>query len=536
MEGMKIILIKGGPIITMNDNQPTVEAVGIEEEKIIAVGSVEEVKNKLGNKYDLIELKGNTLLPGFIDCHIHPISSLFFEFNLNLAGVKSLKELQELLQKTAREKKPNEFILGLNLTEENFDNPILPTRWDLDDACSENPIFLIRHDGHLVVANSKALELAEINRDTKAPEGGEIQKEKNGEITGILTEHATDLLISKIPIPDSNTIKEAASNVFKDFAKKGITSIHGFVELDRGGVENLGGISIPILKLIKEQIPQNYYSVIFTKNPRKLNRIKKSELDDGKTDGKFKVGCLKIWADGTFGASTAFLFEPFTDQPEKCGFLVNDEDEIYQRMIAAHNLKYQIAIHAIGDKANRIVVDLYKKLLKEYPRKDHRHRIEHASMLTADVLKDMKELDLIASCQPPFIISDCPWLEERIGKERFKYTYAFKSIVNAGIILAAGSDCPVEDPNPILGLHALITRFGFVPEECLSIEEALKSYTINGAYAAFEENIKGSIEVGKLADFVILDKNPLEVPKDKIREIKVLETIIRGKTAFKNNN
>ncbi|MBA7672126.1 N-substituted formamide deformylase [subsurface metagenome] len=202
-------------------------------------------------------------------------------------------------------------------------------------------------------------------------------------------------------------------------------------------------------------------------------------------------------------------------------------------MVVAHNNGFQIGIHAIGDKGNRIAMDLYKKLLTEFPRDDHRHRIEHASMLIKDVIRDMATYGVIASCQPPFINSEYTWLVKRLGEERCKYTYPMKSIVDAGVVLASGSDCPIEDPSPILGLHALVTRNGFIPEECLSMEEALKTYTINAAYAAFEENIKGSIEVGKLADFVILDKNPLEVPKDEIKEIRVLETIIRGRSVFK---
>jgi predicted amidohydrolase YtcJ len=178
-------------------------------------------------------------------------------------------------------------------------------------------------------------------------------------------------------------------------------------------------------------------------------------------------------------------------------------------------------------------MNLYKKLLTEFPRDDHRHRIEHASMLTKDVIKDMATYGVIASCQPPFINSEYTWLVKRLGEERCKYTYPMKSIVDAGVVLVSGSDCPIEDPSPILGLHALVTRNGFIPEECLSMEEALKTYSINAAYAAFEEGIKGSIEVGKLAYFVILDKNPLEVSKDEIKEIRVLETIIRGRSVFK---
>ena len=531
---LKSKIFYNGSIITMNESQPFVEAVCMEGEKIIVVGSLEDAQAKIKDNYELVDLKGKTLLPGFIDCHMHAIGALFFLLYPDFSKIRSLKELLQFLKGIIKDKKPNELILGFKLDEQRFDDPVLPTRWDLDELSPDNPVFIFRHVAHSGVANSKALELAGITNDTISPEGGEIQRNEKGDITGILTENATNLIFSIITLPDSDTIKEVASEFFGSLAAKGITSIHGVIELDRkGGVENLGGIAIPILKTIKENILQNYYSIVFTVNPKKLKRIKKPPLDEGKRDSKFKVGCIKAWMDGALGASTALMHEAYSDQPTNHGYGVINEDELYNRMKIAHNLGFQIAIHAIGDKANRIVVNLYKKLLKEFPRENHRHRIEHASVLTKDTIKDMRVYGIIASCQPAFIHSDSHWLEKRLGKERCNNTYPFKSIVDAGVILAAGSDCPVENPDPILGLHCLVARNGFIPEECLAIKDALKAYTINGAYASSEEDIKGSIEVGKLADLVILDKNPIKVPKDRIREIQVIETIIRGKTVYK---
>jgi len=526
-----------GPIITLSKSQSNVEAVCIEGEKIIATGSLKEIKSKFKNNYYLVDLKGKTLLPGFIDSHMHAIGSVFLSLYPDFSKIKSLEELKHFLKIIIRDKKKNQLVLGFNLNEDLFENPTFPTKWDLDQVSLNHPIFIFRYDVHLGVANSKALDLLGITNETVAPEGGEIQKNENGEITGILTENAINIVMSKFTLPDVSFIKEAASNFFKGLAEKGITSIHGIIEMDRkGGVSNLGGIAIPILNSIQDKILQNYYSIVFTANPKKIKRIKKPPLDDGFEYSKFKVGAIKAWLDGSFGASTALMSEPYSDQPENCGFSVINEKELYNRMKIAHNLDLQIAIHAIGDKANRIVVDLYKKLLKEYPKKDHRHRIEHASKLSKDIIEDMREYGIIASCQPTFIHSESDWLVRRLGKERCKLTYPFKSLIDAGVILAAGSDCPVEDPDPILGLYCLVTRNGFIPEECISMNEALKAYTINGAYASFEEDIKGSIEVGKLADLVILDRNPLEVPKEEIKEIKVVETIIRGKSVYKQEN
>ncbi|MFX0081751.1 MAG: amidohydrolase [Candidatus Hodarchaeota archaeon] len=519
----------GGSIITMNPKQPYVNAVGIANEKIIAIGSLDEVKDQMGDDYEIIELSGKTLLPGFIDSHMHPISFIYLLLNLDLSNVKNLKELQKLLKNAAIKIKKGNLIYGLKLKEEEFDVPKLPTRWDLDEACPEHPVFIVRYDGHIGIANSKTLELIGIDSTTIAPEGGEIRRNDRDELTGIISENALDMVFSKIRkylIPKPNVLQEIADSAFKLFAENGITSIHG--QLDEGRID--------IYKIIQNNILQNWYAFVSIDKPKKLIKLKNPPLDGGKDDSKFKVGTLKLFLDGTFGAKTACMWEPFSDEPDSCGFCVVDEEEMYEKMKVAHNNGFQIAIHVIGDKGNRICVDLYKRLLTEFPRVDHRHRIEHASMLTDDVIKDMKNYGIIASCQPPFINSEYTWLEKRIGAERCKYTYPMKSIIDAGIVLASGSDCPVEEPNVIMGLHALVDRNGFVPAQCISIEEALKSYTINAAYAAFEENIKGSIEVDKLADLVILDKNPLEVSNDKIRKIQVLETIIRGKTVYKKKN
>jgi predicted amidohydrolase YtcJ len=523
----------GGTIITMDDDNPRVEAVGISDEKIISVGNLEEVKNNMEVPYTLVDLKGNTLLPGFIDSHMHPILLTYYSLHLNLSTVTSLKELQKILRDNAKNKSKNEFILGFKLNEEQFDNPLLPTRYDLDEACPDHPVFILRYDEHIGIANSLTLNKANINKKMKNPMGGEIQKNEEGELTGILTEKALNLIFSILPFPDPKEILEAAETAFKSLAEKGITSIHAILQLDKG--DDLGVVEVPFYKAIQNKILQNSYAFLTTKNPEKLLKAKCSSLDGGSKDSKFKVGGLKLFLDGSFGAKTACMYEPFSDAPNTCGFCVIDEDEIYQKMKVAHNNNFQIIIHAIGDKANRIVMNLYKELLNEFPREDHRHRIEHASILTKDVIKDMKKYGIIASCQPPFINSEYTWLEKRIGKERCKYTYPMKSLVDAGIIIAAGSDCPVEDPSPILGLHALVTRNCFVPEECISMEDALKAYTINGAYAAFEEKVKGSIEVGKLADFVILNKNPLEINNDEIKHIQVFETIIRGKIIYRKN-
>jgi len=522
-------LFFNGIIITMDENQPIVEAVGIQNDKIIAVGELEDVKKLLGKEYIATDLMGKTLLPGFIDSHMHPMSFMYVLMNLDLSTITSLKELQEFLKKTAEKKGIGEVIFGFKLKEEMFDIPEMPNRWDLDVACPDNPVFILRYDGHIGIANTKALDLVGITTETKVPKGGEIRKNKTGELTGIISENALGVLyatIAKYRSSNPPNIKETAKKAFKLLAKKGITSFHGITTPQR---------DIPLYQMIQNEILQSWYSLVSIVDPSKFVELQRQKLDSKKEDSKFKTRCWKGYFDGTFGAKTAFMHEPFSDAPEKSGFTVISKEKMFHKMKIIHENGFQIGIHAIGDKGNRVLVDLYKKLLEESPKDNHRHRIEHASMLTEDVIKDIKKYNLIVACQPPFINSEHTWLEKRLGKKRCKYTYPFKSIIDAGIIMASGSDSPIEDPDIISGLHALVTRNGFVPEQCLKIEEALKTYTINGAYAAFEENIKGSIKVGKLADLVILDKNPLEIDKDHIKDIQVLETIIRGKSVFKKD-
>ena len=529
-------LLFNGPIITMNEKEPRIEAVGILNEKIISTGKLNTVKKMLGQDYISVDLEGNSLLPGFIDCHLHPLLFVFYQVSPNVSEVTSLSELKEVLKEAVESKSKDQLTIALNLSEEKFDDPVLPTRWDLDDACPEHPIFVLRYDGHIGIANTKALDLAGIDENTPVPEGGEIKKNRKGELTGILTETAVSPILNKVSFPKGEELKNATIKAFNYLSSQGLTSLHGILHSDAGGeFGDFGVVEIPLLKSIQSDILHNWYLMVNTERPKKLLRLKKPPLDGGKPDSQFRLGCAKFFLDGTFGAKTACMYEPFTDAPEKCGFCVVDTEDLYQKMKVAHDNEFQICIHAIGDKGNRIAVDLYKRLLDESPRENHRHRIEHASILTENVLKDMAKYKIIASCQPPFINSEFNWLEKRLGKERLKDTYPMKSILDAGVTLISGSDCPVEDPSVIMGLHALVHRNDFIPEQCISIEEALKTYTIKAAYGAFEENIKGSIEIGKLADFVIVNRNPLEVPIDEIRNIQVMETIIRGKTVFKLN-
>ena len=260
----------GGTIITMDDNNPRVEAIGINDEKIVSIGSLEEVKSSLTEPYQLINLKGYTLLPGFIDSHMHPILLTYYSLHLNLSTITSLKQLQAILRENAKNRSIDEFILGFKLNEEQFDNPILPNRYDLDEACPDHPTFILRYDEHIGIANSIMLKKANINNKMKNPIGGEVQKNKEGQLTGILTEKALNLIFSILPFPDPNKILEAAEIAFKSLAEKGITSIHAIVQLDKG--DDLGVVEVPFYKAIQNKILQNSYAFLTTNNPHYANK------------------------------------------------------------------------------------------------------------------------------------------------------------------------------------------------------------------------------------------------------------------------
>ncbi|GAH38593.1 unnamed protein product, partial [marine sediment metagenome] len=330
-------------------------AVGIKGDKIASVGTLEKVKLKMGENCEFIDLKGKTLLPGFIDCHMHPMGYINHLLNPDLTNIKSLNELKEYLKEVSEKRKEDEFIIAYNFNEQKFDEAILPNRWDLDKACPKHPVFILRYDGHIGIANTKALKLLELDEHTLVPEHGEIRKDKQGKLTGVISEKALNLVFSRISISDDELIMAAATKTSNYLAQKGLTSIHGIVNADsRFKEDNRQTDEFSLFQSIQNNLWQDCYAFIETEYPERFIELSKRFLHEGRSENKFKIGGLKLYLDGSFGAKTACMFEPFTDAPEECGFCVIEEEEIYEKMKVAHNNSFQIIIHAIGDKANRI--------------------------------------------------------------------------------------------------------------------------------------------------------------------------------------
>jgi hypothetical protein len=514
------LVILNANVITLNSKQSKAEAVAIQNEKIIAVGSNREIRKYTENETKIIDVKGGTVVPGFVDCHVHMTSFGWSLQSLNLRDTKSIKELKQELKQYAEKNSDKDWILGGRWDQEKFAEKRYPTRWDLDKAVVAKPVFLTRVCGHMGVVNSKALKLANITKRTTF-EGEKIDlDEATAEPNGILRENAMDLVWRVIPKPTPGMVENACFLACRKAVEAGLTGVHWIVD-------SADEIRI-IQKLYSNgKLPLRVYLGI----PVELSdEIVKLGLLTGFGNGMVKIGFIKILADGSLGARTAALKKPYSDKPETKGMMLYTQKRLNKLVSKAHGAGLQLAIHAIGDRAIESVLKAFSKALQELPRRDHRHRIEHCSVLNPKLIRSVKRLGLIASVQPHFIVSDF-WVVDRLGKTRARWVYPFKTLMNEGLIVASGSDCPVEPINPLLGIWASTARKNPV-EESLTLEEALRTYTLNAAYASFDENKKGTIEVEKLADLTILSRNLFDTSPDDIRNVMVEMTIVDGKVVY----
>ncbi len=522
-------LYYGGEILTMDDRIPSAQAVAVKDGKILAVGSESECRSALDNNFEEVNLAGRALLPGFIDTHFHPVLLIYFEMNLNLLGTRSLQDLKE---KFSRAPAADSWLVGLNFDEQGMDEPKLPSRHDLDDACPGRPAVIIKHDGHMLIANTKAIEAAKISAATPDPEGGRIDREKDGFPAGLFRELAVKMILDAMPMPDLSQFLAAAERTAKKLCSFGITSAGAILQTDEQGPAGAQGkLDLLAMQLFQGKIPINLYSLLIANDVEKILAAKKTKLH-GEIPGLNRIGGIKLYADGTFGSATAFMYKPFTDQPDQSGFMVNQPEWLYALMVSAHKAGLQIATHAIGDQANRICADLYERLLREYPKQDHRHRLEHGSIMDQKTIDEIARLGVIVSTQPMFIHSEKHWLHKRLGPERAKMVYPLRSFLDAGVKVAGASDAPVESAEVLHAISCCVTREGFETRQAITAREAIRMFTLDAAYAQFEDSVKGSISPGKRADLVILSHNPASVPPEKIRALTVEGTIIGGKTVF----
>ena len=518
-----------GTARTMDAACPVAEAVAVRGGKIIAVGAKGNCTSALEKGFEQVDLRGGALLPGFIDTHMHPVMLIFFAMNCELGGVASMAELQEKMRDALQKKSDDSWLVGLNFDEQSLREKRVPDRRDLDAVSTERPVVVIKHDGHSVFTNTRAIEVAGITASTPDPEAGAIEREEGGYPAGIFRETALQLVMNSMPMPGMEVLMETARSTFRRLTSLGITSAGVVLQTgDEGPAGSSGAFDTAAMQLFSEYCPLSLYSLLITPDIDGLDGLRNSVLNAG----PHRLGGVKLFADGTFGSSTAYMLEPFSDNPQKRGMLMHPPDELYRRMAAAHNAGWQVCIHAIGDAANRLCVELYGRLFKEFPRSGCRHRIEHASIMDAAVIKEAARLGILVSTQPMFIHSEKDWLPRRLGAERCKIVYPFRSFLDAGIKVAGASDAPIESQDVLQAIWCCATREGFEPHQCISVEEALRMYTLDAAYAQFEEKIKGSITPGKRADLVMLEEDPFKVNPDRIKDIKLFRTVVAGEAVF----
>lgn len=514
------LAILNGEIVTFNPKQPKAEAVAIQNGRILSVGSNKEICKYTCKKTKIINAKGKMVVPGFVDCHAHMTGFGHFLQTLELRNTKSIKEIQRKLREYAEKNPEKSWIQGGRWDQERFAEKRYPTRWDLDAAVAEKPVFLVRVCGHISVANSKALQLAGITKQTTVNSGKVDLDGASGEPNGILRENAMELVRKAIPKPSQKQIEEACVMACKKAVEAGLSSVHWIL----GSM-----VELRVLQRLHSEgkLPLRVYLGIPVDF---LDELISLGLLTGFGNDMLKIGFVKILADGSLGGRTAALKKPYSDKPETGGMMLYTQKELNKLVLKAHEAGLQLAVHAIGDHAMDVVLKAFEKALKAHPRKNHRHRIEHCSLLNPKLIKRMKQSSLVASVQPHFVVSDF-WVVSRVGRERAHWVYPFKTLIKEKIIVASGSDCPVEPINPILGIWAAVARKNFA-EESLTVEEALKTYTINAAYASFEEDKKGTIEAGKFADVTILSDDLFKIQPEDIKNVTVEMTIVDGEIVY----
>lgn len=520
-----------GKVYTVNPRQPWAEAVVTSADKIIFVGSNKSAKKFVDDQTEVIDLNNKLMLPGFIDAHAHIVMGGFYLLSINLSEVKNKDQFIHRL-KIYIENNPGKWVTEGNWNHENWDITELPSKNWIDDFSNDTPVFVVRMDYHMGLANSYALKLAGITKDTPDPAGGTIVRDKiTGEPTGILKDKAMDLVYKVIPTPSEEEYREAVKAAMAEARRFGITSIHDITYKNH-------------LRHLQKAEKEGYLTCrVYSRQIIDLHQqLIDSEIQHNFGSDKLKIGSMKAFADGSLGSNTALFFEPYEDEKDTCGLAMDilENGKLKEWMLKGDKHKLQHSIHAIGDKAVSELINIAEIIKSENENWDRRFRIEHAQHIKFDDIKRCKELDIIISAQPYHLFYDGDYLVKKLGSQRLKEAYPFRTILDNNVRLCFGSDWSVVSLNPLTGIYAAVTRRslngknegGITPEEKITVEEAVKCYTINAAYAAYAEDKTGSIETGKLADLIVLNENIFDIDTDCIKDVKVEFTVFDGNIVY----
>jgi len=526
-----------GRIYTNDSQHPWAEALAVQEDKIRCVGTISHVLLECGGNAEhaeTIELGEKFVMPGFNDAHVHLGSAGADMLAVRLNGAPTVAELQRRLREAVAQHKPGEWITGFGWDHTLWPDKKFPHRQQLDEVAPQNPVFFQHVSGHVAVANSLALKLAGVTRSTSDPTGGEIERDAGGEPTGMLKEGAAMALVhSKIPPPPQARRRQGIELALADVAKNGVTSLQDnsawedflvYQDLKRDG---------KLTARITEWLPF----------PAPIEKLETMRRDGGTTDPLLHTGALKMVTDGALGSRTAAMLAPYSDDPSTTGILIMEPEKLRELAIERDKHGFQLNFHAIGDRANRVSLDVFEAVAKANGPRDRRDRIEHAQVVAHDDLPRFAKLGVIASMQPSHQTTDMRWAESRVGPERIKGAYAWATLENSGARLAFGTDYNVEPISPFRGLYACVTRQlpdgtpagGWQPQEKISLEDCIRAYTTGSAYAEFAEGKKGELKPGEYADFIVLSHDLTKVPPSEYLHTQVLRTVVAGHTVHESH-
>lgn len=535
-------LFINGEIYSMKKEGEKFQSLGVKDGKIIFLGTNDEAKNV--SSKELIDLKGKMMIPGMADAHLHLYAYCQNLTFVDLSKVYNINEMISLMKEKVKNVKKGDWVKGVNFDQSKWKENRFPTLEEMNSISKDNPVIIKRCCLHAVVANSRALEIAGIGKNYQAGSGGIVELDKNGMPNGILREQSTKVFDDILPDPlkDIEVQKKIMQDVLNDMSTKGITTIHTYaakiwqynedINIYKN-FEKEGKLPLRVTVCIDELFEPE----ILTKE--KLNNPYR----------KVQLGAYKIFSDGSMGSRSAALKKPYSDDPQNSGFMLFTQEELNNKILTGYEHGLQPAIHAIGDRALDMTLSAIEHTLKTTKEKgmtDEEQknrlpfRIIHVQMIDDDLLERMKKLPLVLDIQPIFLCTDLHWIEDRIGKERLKGSFALKTMEKAGLIQTGGSDCPVETYEPLKGIYAAVTRQdmegypaeGFLPEERLSVYEALCMYTKNVHYATGQESVLGTLEIGKFADLTVLEKNLFKIDKKEIKDVKVEQTYVAGNCVF----
>lgn len=527
------LVIHNARIYTVDPNRPFAEAMAVRNGRVLFVGSARGALALAGPNTERMDLGGRTVIPGMVDAHAHLLGLGQALRRVDLVGTRSYDEIIQRVVERARTARPGEWIQGRGWDQNDWADTRFPTHEALSRAVPNHPVYLTRVDGHAALVNVRAMQLAGVTRETTDPDGGRFIRDANGNPTGVLIDRAQGVVGRVIPAPSAGEVRDATLAAIAELNRWGLTGIHD------------AGVSEDVIAIYEALAGEGRYSlrnyVMIREDEATLDRFMERGPRDALHDDRLWIRAIKITADGALGSRGAALLEDYTDDPGNRGLITTDTAMLHRVAVKALRSGFQLNVHAIGDRGNRVALNIFEAALNEVPRADHRFRVEHAQILHYQDIPRFAELDVIPSMQGSHQTSDMYWAPNRIGWNRSQGTYAWRSLLETGVPIPNGSDLPVERTNPLISFKAFVTRQdaegwpagGWFPAQRTTREDALRSMTLWPAYAAFMEDVSGSLTEGKYADFVVLSQDIMTIAPESILRTEVEMTVLGGEIVYR---